>query len=84
MAFSLGFNGETYTEAGVSHWVDLPNKWGSWILEQHPIVMVAVLVPSIIMFAAISLLEQPMWVFTALAALIIARTFKVKKGKMQI
>lgn len=84
VAFSLGVTGETYTEAGVSHWVDLPNKWGSWLLQQQPIVMVAVLVPSIVMFATISLLEQPMWAFTVLAALIISRTFKVKKSKMQI
>lgn len=84
IAVMMGITGETYTDTGVSRWVDVPHKAGTWVLEQHPAVMVAILVPSYIALAALSLLENPMWIFTLLVAVVLARGFTVKKRKTQL
>jgi hypothetical protein len=81
LAVSMGITGETYTDNGVSRWVDVPHTCGSWLLKQHPVVVVVILVPSIFVFAMISLLEHQsaMWVFTLVVALVLSRGFKLKK-----
>jgi hypothetical protein len=82
IAVTLGVAGETYTDTGVSRWVDAPHKCGSWLLRQHPVVMVTILLPLTVVFTMITLLEQsPMWVFTLMVALVVSRGFKLKKGK---
>lgn len=75
---------ETYTDSGVSHWVAAPRDAGQWLLQQHPLITSVILVPLILAFATLSLLENPIWAFTILVAFALSRTFKVKKGKAQV
>jgi hypothetical protein len=50
-------NEETYTDEGVSHWVNVPHKAGLWLLEQHPLILLALLIPAICFFGIVSTLE---------------------------
>mmetsp|Transcript_17998 Transcript_17998/g.41626 ORF Transcript_17998/g.41626 Transcript_17998/m.41626 type:complete len:343 (+) Transcript_17998:788-1816(+) len=49
---------ETYTTAGVSHWVDMPLNFSNWLLRQHPSVMLMVLAPMVVLFGLAWVLEQ--------------------------
>lgn len=63
---------ETYTDDGVSHWVDTPHQATRWLLQQHAVTMVAYLVPSFCIFLLTSGLEylSSSWVY-ATAALVL-------------
>jgi desert hedgehog protein len=82
VAYKMGLTGETYTDSGVSRWVSVPHQCGLWLLNQHPIVMLSILVPLIVVFTTISFIEQnSVLVFTLAAALICSSGFRLKKGK---
>lgn len=57
LAVVMGFVDETYTDAGVSHWVHLPHEFGLWLVEQQALVVVAILIPCISLFGFLSILE---------------------------
>jgi hypothetical protein len=57
LAVMMGFKCESYTDTGVSHWVDVPHKVGSWLVEQNVVVALAVLLPAIALFGFISVME---------------------------
>jgi hypothetical protein len=71
LAVMVGFTGETYTDAGVSRWVDIPQKCGSWLLDQHAIVAFGILVPSIALFGFVSVLEALFKSPLALATIVV-------------
>jgi hypothetical protein len=48
---------ETYTDAGVSTWVDLPLQFTKWWLAQNAVLMVLVLVPLALSLVAMSCLD---------------------------
>jgi len=58
MAHRMGVMGETYTEGGVSRWVDVPHKVFSWLLEQHAAVVAVVTVPILALFSFVAFLEN--------------------------
>lgn len=57
LAVKMGFTGESYTEAGISVWVDVPHKWFSALLSQDTILVAALLVPPFFLFGLLSLVE---------------------------
>jgi len=71
VAYKMGVTGETYTEGGVSQWVDLPNKAGTWLLEQSFVIALGLLLPSIAFFGFVSIIEAVMKSPVALAAFFI-------------
>jgi hypothetical protein len=58
LAVKMGVTGESYTETGLSLWIDMPNKIGTWLLEQNAFVTLAILVPAIAFFGSVSLVES--------------------------
>jgi len=52
-----GFTHETYTAEGVSHWVDIPHKLFSWLLEQNSVIVAFFLIPAIAFFGVASIVE---------------------------
>jgi M6 family metalloprotease-like protein len=48
---------ETYTDAGVSTWVDLPLQFANWWHHQDTVIMVLVLLPLALTFVAMSCLD---------------------------
>jgi len=42
---------EGYTAEGISHWVKRPLEVSHWILDQHPLVVVVMMVPLVLSFA---------------------------------
>jgi hypothetical protein len=58
LAVKMGFTGESYTESGLSLWIDMPNKFGTWLLEQNAFVTLAILLPSVAFFGSVSLVES--------------------------
>eukprot|EP00545_Synedropsis_sp_CCMP1620_P013103 CAMPEP_0119029662 /NCGR_PEP_ID=MMETSP1176-20130426/40634_1 /TAXON_ID=265551 /ORGANISM="Synedropsis recta cf, Strain CCMP1620" /LENGTH=1229 /DNA_ID=CAMNT_0006986013 /DNA_START=177 /DNA_END=3866 /DNA_ORIENTATION=+ len=56
-AYMLGVTGETYTEGGISHWVDVPNKAGTWLIEQNFVIVFGLLLPSITFFGFVATIE---------------------------
>eukprot|EP00540_Astrosyne_radiata_P008849 CAMPEP_0116825922 /NCGR_PEP_ID=MMETSP0418-20121206/2245_1 /TAXON_ID=1158023 /ORGANISM="Astrosyne radiata, Strain 13vi08-1A" /LENGTH=254 /DNA_ID=CAMNT_0004454505 /DNA_START=258 /DNA_END=1022 /DNA_ORIENTATION=+ len=54
----LDCKNESYTSMGVSYWVDVPLKGSFWLLRQHSVVMIVMLVPLVFLFGAIWVLEQ--------------------------
>jgi len=57
MLFGISIE-ESYTDDGISHWVDLPHKIFSLVLEQNNSILIAVLVvPAIAVFSAVSFVE---------------------------
>lgn len=56
---------ETYSESGVSHWVQGPHDFVSWLFQQHAVLVLPVVAVGIIVFGAISFVE------TAPAALLL-------------
>lgn len=55
---------ETYTGSGVAHWVAVPHDLAKWILKEHVVAVVIVLVPVTILISILLLLEQPLVVLT--------------------
>jgi hypothetical protein len=53
----FGIGEETYTDEGVSLWVDLPQKLSEWYLNQHAIVMILLLIPAIAVFTFVSVVD---------------------------
>ena len=90
VAVMIGFSGESYTATGVSQWVALPHKCGSWLLEQNAVFALAILLPSIALFGLVSVIEalmnSPMILATlvvgALTLVVARRTVSVKTMKM--
>ena len=85
LACSSGFvdcDQETYTDSGVSHWADTPHQVARWWLQQHAAVTLVLLVPLVLVFGFLAVLEHPVWLCTFLAAVMLARSFRAKNGKM--
>jgi len=51
-------NNETYTPSGVSHWVDMPHRAFSWVLQQNSVVASVLIFTSLLFFASVSILEK--------------------------
>jgi len=49
---------ESYTASGVSRWVAGPLEVGNWLLQQHSVMIFTFLVPCVIFFSMLLLLEQ--------------------------
>ena len=84
LACSSGFvacDQETYADSGVSRWVDIPHQIALWLLQQSAAVTVVLLVPLLAVFGFLSVLEHPVWVFTFLGAVMLARSFRFKNSK---
>jgi Hint module len=72
----IACNKETYSDTGISHWVFLPRKAAEMLLNQYPLVTVLVVFPLILIFGALSLVEQwsAAWAVIMLAVLVLALT----------
>jgi len=57
LAVMMGFKDETYTEVGVSHWVDLPHKAFQWVLDQNMFVSSVVTFSFVALFGVTSVFE---------------------------
>jgi Hint module len=79
VAYMMGFKGETYTEVGVSHWVEAGHNAAGWLLEQNPFVMLCVLLAGIIFFGTVSIIEaallSPVTTAALVAGAVLARPF---------
>jgi hypothetical protein len=58
LALRMGFKEESYTETGISHWVVVPHEVASWLIVQDAFVIALTLVPCIILFGFLSILEM--------------------------
>jgi hypothetical protein len=85
LAVMMGFRGESYTETGISHWVNVPHKIGSWLLEQNVVVALALLLPAIAIFGLLSIVEaiakSPVALATAIAGLV---TYAVARKNVSV
>ena len=72
--------GETYTNEGISRWMDLPKQAMTWLLDQNVAIQVLVLVPALSVLMALSLFGQP-WLGVLLVAssVILMRTARARK-----
>jgi hypothetical protein len=70
VAYMMGFKGETYTEVGVSHWVDAGHRTAGWLLEQNSFVMFIILLASIAFFGTVSIIEAALLSPVTTAALV--------------
>jgi hypothetical protein len=50
----LGVNEETYTIEGMSTWIDVPHRLAEWYLDQKPVLMVILLVPTLALLMVVS------------------------------
>jgi hypothetical protein len=57
LAVMMGFKTETYTEAGVSHWVDQPHKTFEWVVEKNMFVASAMIFSSLAILGMVSFFE---------------------------
>eukprot|EP00548_Thalassiothrix_antarctica_P000591 CAMPEP_0194138306 /NCGR_PEP_ID=MMETSP0152-20130528/8136_1 /TAXON_ID=1049557 /ORGANISM="Thalassiothrix antarctica, Strain L6-D1" /LENGTH=711 /DNA_ID=CAMNT_0038835733 /DNA_START=193 /DNA_END=2328 /DNA_ORIENTATION=+ len=57
LAVMMGCTSETYTEAGVSNWVNLPHVMFEWVLEQNALVGSALLLPAFLIIGFASMIE---------------------------
>jgi hypothetical protein len=71
LAVMMGFTEETYSKTGISHWVALPHKVGSWLLGQNVVVALAILVPCIVFFCFVSITEALVKTHYCLATLLV-------------
>jgi hypothetical protein len=71
LAVMMGFKCESYTDSGVSHWVDVPHKVGSWLVEQNVVVALAVLLPAIALFGFLHALETLIKSCSALSLIVV-------------
>jgi hypothetical protein len=53
----IGSKGESYAEDGVSHWVDLPHKVGSWLIEQNAVAALSVFLRAVALFSNLFVIE---------------------------
>lgn len=53
---------ETYTNDGVSLWVDGPHEFMTWILKQNRVVAIGIMLPLTVCFLSISLIEKVLFV----------------------
>jgi len=58
LAVLLGVGGETYTESGVSRWVEKPHQWTMWLLEQPSIVSMFLLFVCLVITGLARLVEM--------------------------
>jgi len=49
---------ETYTEEGVSRWVDVPNRFASWLWMQPPWVILLIMLPTLLILTVLSVIES--------------------------
>merc|ERR1712045_997026 len=57
LAVMVGIVSETYTNAGVSRWVDVPHQMFSWVVEQNPAVSATLISLALPLFGFTRLLE---------------------------
>jgi len=57
LAVLMGYEGESYTAEGVSHWVDMPHKLFKWVLEQNAFVSVSLISAALAFFMLTSFIE---------------------------
>ena len=87
----MGVTGESYTETGLSMWIDMPHKVGTWMLEQNGFVTLAFLLPSVAFFGSVSFIESlinsPMLLASilvgAVTMMMVRRNVAVKMVKME-
>ena len=82
VAYMMGFKGETYSEVGVSHWVEAGHKGANWLLNQNAFVILCAVLAGIFVFGAVSILEaalmSPVTTAALVAGAVLARPFAVK------
>jgi hypothetical protein len=86
LAYRLGLvKDEQYTNSGVSQWVDLPHKFGKWLVQQNGAIIFACTVPALLMFSFAWCLEQNL--ITAVVLLVgfvlVARSKSSKSRRIQ-
>ena len=82
LAYRLGFVNEQYAVNGVSQWVDLPHKFGKWLVQQNGAIMSLFVVPALAVFGFVWCLEQ--YLLTAvvlLGLLLVARSKSFRKAR---
>ena len=72
---------ETYTNDGVSRWVDLPHRFAEWVWVQHPFVIVSIMTPVCALLGTVYALESFTFVAFSLVlvTMMMARGFEMKK-----
>jgi hypothetical protein len=82
LAYRLGFFNEKYTTSGVSQWVDLPHKFGKWLMQQNGAIMSLFVLPALAIFGFIWCLEQNLITAVVLVGLLlVARSKSFTKAR---
>jgi hypothetical protein len=76
LAYRLGFVNEQYTAKGVSQWVDLPHKFGNWLVQQNGAMMSLFVVPAFAVFGFVWCLEQYLLTSVVLVGLLLVTRSK--------
>jgi hypothetical protein len=73
---------ETYTDSGISRWVSLPRDAGEILLIQHPMVTVVILMPFVVAFWILSLVERwtLVWTIAIFSFLLCSRSPHARGG----
>jgi len=86
LAVMMGFKSETYTESGVSHWVNMPHNIFFWMLEQNIFIASTLIFASLFFFGLTSLLEilvlNSFIIILIITSTIIIQKKSMKKGEM--
>jgi hypothetical protein len=77
----------TYTDTGISHWVEMPRRFFLWLLDQNMTIVVLSLIPFVSALAIFSLMEALLTAPVGLLAVVLVAAlyhhhmFKIKKIK---
>ena len=74
---------ETYTNDGVSRWVDLPHRFAEWLWVQHPFVIVSIVTPVCALLGTVYALERCAFASFALALIVMISHGLTKTCKKQ-
>jgi hypothetical protein len=53
----FGLGNETYSDRGLSRWIDVPHQLGDWFVQQNSGIMMLVLVPVLLCLVVVSAIE---------------------------
>merc|ERR1711935_477723 len=80
LAVMMGFTSETYTEAGVSNWVNVPHMMFAWVLEQNALVRNALLLPAFLIIGFASMIEYLVSTPVIMMCVMVGGYFMCKKS----
>jgi hypothetical protein len=57
LAVQSGWNSESYTDWGISHWVHVPHEFGRWLFKQNALVVGVVMIPVVVVCGVLYVVE---------------------------